>query len=248
MHGISLARMTTEQSMNLSGTALARALQCQGVRTVALMMKLPQVLIASLILPVAVSAAQQVQPVVPNRTSASPVGDAIVAPSAPMKPSSPLYRIGPEDALQVNVWKEPSLSGAFPVRPDGMISLSLIGDVQASGQTPDQLAQTIQKRLTKYIQDPLVTVVVTAVNSQKVFILGEVLRVGPLPLTPGLGVLQAIASSGGLTPYANAKKMYILRSDADGKQVKIPFDYRKALKGEGAPPPSLIAGDTIVVP
>ena len=148
----------------------------------------------------------------------------------------------------MNVWKEPSLSGAFPVRPDGMISLSLIGDVQAAGQTPDKLAQTIQQRLTKYIQDPLVTVVVTAVNSQKVFILGEVLHVGPIPLTPNLGVLQAISASGGLTPYANTKKMYILRSGEGGKQTKLPFDYRKVLKGEGAPAPSLISGDTIVVP
>lgn len=215
---------------------------------VALMMKLPQVLIASLLLPIMASSAQQVQPVVPNQTAASVVGDDAPTPSAPMKPSSPSYRIGPEDALQVNVWKEPSLSGAFPVRPDGMISLALIGDVQASGRTPDELAQTIQQRLTKYIQDPLVTIIVTAANSQKVFVLGEVLRVGPLPLTAGLGVLQAISSSGGLTPYANAKKMYILRTGADGKQVKLPVDYRKAIKGEGAPPPSLIAGDTIVVP
>ena len=194
-----------------------------------------------------VCTAQQVQPVVPVHAPSAPAASA-TSPAVPQKPASAAYRIGTEDALQVNVWKEPTLSGAFPVRPDGMISLALIGDVQASGKTPDELAQDIQQRLKKYIQDPLVTVVVTAVNSQKVFLLGEVLHVGQVPLTPGVGVLQAIAASGGLTPYANSKKMYILRVGSDGKQIKIPVDYRKVLKGEGAPPPALLSGDTIVVP
>lgn len=191
--------------------------------------------------------AQQVQPVVKGNAPQAVVA-ARPATATIQGPVSAAYRIGTEDALQVNVWKEPTLSGAFPVRPDGMISLALIGDVQASGKTPDELAQDIQQRLKKYIQDPLVTIVVTAVNSQKVFLLGEVLHVGQIPLTPGVGVLQAIAASGGLTPYANAKKMYILRAGADGKQVKIPVDYRKVLKGEGGPPPALLSGDTIVVP
>jgi polysaccharide export outer membrane protein len=193
----------------------------------------------------AVASGQQVQPVVPVRQrEAAP---AVPVQTAPVVPTSAGYRIGTEDALQISVWKEPTLSGAFPVRPDGIISISLIGEVQAAGKTPQELSADIQERLKKYIQDPLVTVVVTAANSQKIFLLGEVLHVGPIPLTPGLGVLQAISASGGLTPYANAKKMYILRT-VNGQQTKIPVDYRKALKGEGAAPPALIAGDTVVVP
>lgn len=193
----------------------------------------------------AVVSGQQVQPVVPVRQrEAAP---AVPVQAAPVVPTTAGYRIGTEDALQITVWKEPTLSGAFPVRPDGVISISLIGEVQAAGKTPQELSTDIQERLKKYIQDPLVTVVVTAANSQKIFLLGEVLHVGPIPLTPNLGVLQAISASGGLTPYANARKMYILRT-VNGKQTKIPVDYRKALKGEGAAPPALVAGDTVVVP
>ena len=198
----------------------------------------------SLSIAVGLATAQQVQPVVPARPH-----DAAVAPvtSAAVVVPPAGYRIGNEDALQISVWKEPTLSGPLPVRPDGMISLPLVGDIAAAGKTPQELSEAIQDRLKKYIQDPLVTVVVTAANSQKIYVLGEVLHVGQVPLTNGLSVLQAISASGGLTAYANAKKMYILRTEA-GKQVKIPFDYRKVVKGEGGPPPSLLAGDTIVVP
>ena len=198
----------------------------------------------TLTIAVGLATAQQVQPVVPSRphdAAATPMPSA-----APVVPAAG-YRIGTEDALQISVWKEPTLSGALPVRPDGMISLPLVGDVAAAGKTPQELSELIQDRLKKYIQDPLVTVVITAANSQKIYVLGEVLHVGQVPLTNGLSVLQAISASGGLTAYANAKKMYILRTEA-GKQVKIPFDYRKMVKGEGGAPPALLAGDTIVVP
>ena len=191
------------------------------------------------------ASAQQVQPIVPSRTHDAP--PTATAPSPAIVPSAASYRIGAEDALQVSVWREPTLSGPLSVRPDGMISLPLVGDIQAAGKTPQELSDSLQERLKKYIQDPLVTVVITAANSQKIYVLGEVLHVGQVPLTNGLTILQAISASGGLTPYANSKKMYILRSDG-GKQIKIPVDYRKTLKGEGAPPPPLIAGDTIVVP
>ena len=199
----------------------------------------------SLAIATGLAAGQQIQPVVPPRPH-GPMPMA-AATSAPVIPSA-TYRIGTEDALQVNVWKEPTLSGPLPVRPDGMISLPLVGDVMAAGKTPNELSSELQERLKKYIQDPLVTIVVTAANSQKIFVLGEVLHVGQVPLTNGLSVLQAIAASGGLSPYANAKKMYILRTAADGTQTKILVDYRKAVKGEGAAPPALMAGDTIVVP
>jgi polysaccharide biosynthesis/export protein len=157
------------------------------------------------------------------------------------------YIIGADDGLQVTVWKEPSLSGTFPVRPDGMISLVLVGDVPAAGLTPMQLGINITDRLKKFIQDPSVSVVVTAVNSQRVFMIGEIGRVGPLSLTPGMTPLQAISAAGGLSTFANAKHIYILRGP-QGKQVKIPFNYKLALKGDSKQLIALEPGDTIVVP
>jgi polysaccharide export outer membrane protein len=194
------------------------------------------------------AAAQQVQPMVQPRPveSSAPAPAIAAVPTQVVVPNAAGYRIGAEDALMITVWKEPTLSGPLTVRPDGMISLALIGDVAAATKTPEELSAALQERLKKYIQDPLVTVVVTAALSQKVYLLGEVTHVGQVPLTPNLSILQAISASGGLTPYANPGKMYILRT-VDGKQTKINVDYRKALKGEGAPLPPLMAGDTIVV-
>ena len=156
------------------------------------------------------------------------------------------YIIGPEDSLQVTVWKEPTLSGNFPVRPDGMISLVLVGDLPAAGQTPMALSNDITQRLKKYIQDPVVTVAVLGVNSQRIFMVGEVGKVGPIMLTPGMTPLQAIVSAGGLSQFANSKRIYILRTVA-GKQEKLPFNYKAALKGENSGI-TLLPGDTIVVP
>jgi polysaccharide export outer membrane protein len=155
------------------------------------------------------------------------------------------YIIGSEDTLQIQVWKEPTLSGTIPVRPDGMISLVLVGDMPAAGKTPMQLADDIAAKLKKYIQDPNVSVLVMGVNSQKIFMVGEVGHVGPVMMTPGMSPLQAIATAGGLTPYANSKKIYILRGEA-GKKQKIPFNYKEALKGDSQV--ELKPGDTIVVP
>jgi polysaccharide export outer membrane protein len=157
------------------------------------------------------------------------------------------YVIGPEDGLQVTVWKDPTLSGSFPVRPDGMISLTLLGDVQAAGLTPMQLTASLTDKLKKYIQDPIVSVVVVGVNSKRVFVVGEVGHVGPIAMSPGMTPLQALATAGGLTPFAHGGKIYILRGEP-GKQKQIPFDYKKALKGDAKQQISLQPGDTIVVP
>jgi polysaccharide biosynthesis/export protein len=156
--------------------------------------------------------------------------------------------IGADDSLQITVWKEPTLSGTIPVRPDGMISLVLVGDMPAAGMTPMALGADISQRLKKYIQDPVVSVVVLGVNSQRIFMVGEIGKVGPIMLTAGMTPLQAIATAGGLTPYANKKKIYILRGEP-GKQKKIPFDYKAALKGDNKQlDVSLLPGDTIVIP
>jgi polysaccharide export outer membrane protein len=173
------------------------------------------------------------------------------AQTAPAQPLSVIeadkYIIGPDDQLQISVWKEPNLSGSFPVRPDGMISMVLIGDVRAAGFTPMQLGANLSQQLKKYVQDPLVTVLVTQVNSQRIFLVGEVGHVGALPITPGMTPLQAIAAAGGLTPYARSKKIYILRGP-QGNQQKIPYDYKAALKGTSQQNVTLQPGDTVVVP
>ncbi|WP_242618062.1 polysaccharide biosynthesis/export family protein [Edaphobacter modestus] len=184
------------------------------------------------------------------QSSASPQATAPTGPAtltgAPAVDNA-RYVIGPDDSLAITVWKEPSLSGTIPVRPDGMISIALVGDLRAAGRTPMQLADDITVKLKKYIQDPNVSVVVMADTSQRIFLIGEVGHVGPIPITPGMTPLQAIAAGGGLSAFANSKKIYILRNEG-GKQLKIPFNYKQALKGEGSQDITLKPGDTIVVP
>jgi len=182
-------------------------------------------------------------------------GSAAVAPSARPAPAKPAngavdpstYIISPEDNIQVTVWKEPAISGPILVRPDGMISVSLVGDLKAAGQTPTALAQQITERLKKYIQDPDVLVGILAVHPKQIFLLGEVQHVGPVIMTPDMTILQAISAAGGLTPFANSKHLYILRT-AQGKQQRIPFDYKKAIKDGNQQGVSLLPGDTVVVP
>jgi polysaccharide export outer membrane protein len=128
-----------------------------------------------------------------------------------------------------------------------MISLPLLNDVQAAGLTPMQLAASISDKLKKYVSDPRVTVVVTAMNSQRIYMLGEVTHTGAMPLIPNMTVLQALASAG-FTQFANTKGIYILRTE-NGKQQKIPFNYKQVIKGESMEQNiPLKPGDTIVVP
>jgi polysaccharide export outer membrane protein len=157
------------------------------------------------------------------------------------------YVIGPLDVLTVNVWKEQALSGNLLVRPDGMISMSLIGDIKASDLTPLQLANQIEAKLTKYIQDPNVSVVISQIHSKVVYMLGEIGKKGPIEMTPEMTLLEAISIAGGPTDFANTKKIYILRNDG-GKHQKIPVRYKDALKGDQACNLPLKPGDTIVVP
>lgn len=194
----------------------------------------------------AVAVAQQAQS---PAAAAAQSTTASAAPKPSTTDSSDIahYIIGAEDSLQITVWKEPTLSGTIPVRPDGRISLVLLGDLQAAGMTPMQLAADITQRLKKYVQDPIVSVVVLGVNSQRIFVIGEVGHVGPISMTAGMTPLQAIAAAGGLSPFAHSKRIYILRGTG-AAQKKIPFDYKKALKGDDKQDVSLEPGDTIVVP
>jgi polysaccharide export outer membrane protein len=172
---------------------------------------------------------------------------AVTAPALAAGAAAESYVIGASDEINVNVWKEPTLSGSLLVRPDGMISVPLLGDVQASGLTPLQLADQIETKLKKFVQNPNVSVVVTQIHSKVVYLLGEVGKKGPIEMTPGMTLLEAIGSAGGLTDFANAKKIYILRDEA-GKHQKIPVQYKAALKGDSTLNLVLKAGDTIVVP
>jgi polysaccharide export outer membrane protein len=195
--------------------------------------------------PAAAGVAQQARPVLTPKAPTTVSSPPALSTAVPEDTSS--YIIGAQDALQITVWQEPSLSGTFPVRPDGMISLVLLGDVPAAGMTPMHLAHDITVKLKKYVQDPVVSVVVTAVNSQRVYLVGEIQHAGPIVLSPGMTPLQAISQAGGLTPFTNGKHIYILRGP-QGKQVKIPFNYRLALKGDNHQDVPLMPGDTIVVP
>ncbi|MGA3372013.1 MAG: polysaccharide biosynthesis/export family protein [Terracidiphilus sp.] len=184
------------------------------------------------------------------QATAKPAAPEAPAPG-PQATSAPAgaegYVIGPSDVLNVTVFKDPTLSGSLLVRPDGMISISLLGDVKASGKTPLQLAEEITVKLKKYIQDPNVTVILNQINSKKVFLIGEVGKTGPIEMTPGMTLLEAIATAGGLSQFANSKKIYILRSEC-GKQQKIPVQYKQALAGDASLNLALKPGDTIVVP
>jgi polysaccharide biosynthesis/export protein len=170
------------------------------------------------------------------------------APEKAQATADPNYMIGPQDVLEIDVWKEAELTRSVPVRPDGKISLPLLNDVQAAGLTPAQLSGELTTELKKFITDPQVTVIVTQINSQRVYILGEMTRPGAYPLLPGMTVLQALSSAGGFTPFANLKKIYVLRGEG-GKQEKFPFNYKQVVKGRDADENIVLkAGDQIVVP
>jgi polysaccharide export outer membrane protein len=158
------------------------------------------------------------------------------------------YKIGAQDVLQIDVWKEPEITRSVPVRPDGKITLPLLNDVQAAGQTPMELAGAIREELKKYINDPQVSVSVSTINSRRVYVTGEVTRPGAFPLLPGMTVLQALTSGGGFTPFAKIKSIYVLRTEGS-RQVKLPFNY-KAVVGGKKPEDNILlqSGDTIVVP
>ena len=160
----------------------------------------------------------------------------------------PNYSIGPEDVLSIDVWKEPEISRTVPVRPDGKISLPLLNDVQAAGMTPTDLASDIVEKLGKLLVSPQVTVIVTQINSQRIYILGNVARAGAYPLLPNMTMLQALSSAGGFTAFANLRKVSLMRTQND-RQEAFSFDYKEVLSGH-KPEPNihLKAGDTIIVP
>lgn len=161
---------------------------------------------------------------------------------APIDPKN--YKIGAEDVLGIKVWREPELSGPVMVRPDGKISMPLIGELEAAGQTPEELGKVITEALLKHMNRPEVFVAVQQVNSRKYFITGEVMRPGQYPLITQTNVLQAISMAGGLREYANKKKIVIVRGD---KRLK--FNYDEVIKGKNLTQNvPLDTGDHIYIP
>ncbi len=166
------------------------------------------------------------------------------------------FSLGPEDVLRVTVWKSPDLSGEVTVRPDGTITMPLIGDVQAVGLTANLLAKRIAERLTEYVSSPIVTVQVKEVNSYFIYVLGEVLKPGKYPLKSYANVMQGISLAGGFAPFARKNKIKVLRDVSTGPQghegkhqIEIPVRYDDILNGTAVPGNFILrSGDVIVVP
>ena len=157
--------------------------------------------------------------------------------------------IGPEDLLQITVWKNESLSRELAVRPDGKISMPLLHDVQAAGLTPMQLQEKLATALGEFMPNPEVSVTVTDVRSYRISVLGEVLKPGVLQLKSDTTVLEAIALAGGFRDFASPSKIVILRKNGDGQTHKIPFNYNRVVKDNRAEGNvTLKAGDVVVVP
>jgi len=187
---------------------------------------------------------QSVQPVAPTSAAAAGPVDSQTA-----KVPDEDYVIGADDQLAINVWKEPELSLSVPVRSDGMISLPLIGEVRASGRTPQQLKEEIGAKLRTYLATPAVTVIVQQMNSRKFNILGRVLKPGSYPLLATTTVLDAIAQAGGFQDFAKQKNIYILRRVPGGGPTRIAFNYKDVIRGNHPEKNiKLMQNDTIVVP
>jgi len=164
------------------------------------------------------------------------------------------FLLGPEDVLEITVWGNKELTRVTPVRPDGLISMPLIGDVQAAGLTADALAQRIADRLKQYIATtPAVSVSVKELNSYSIFVLGEVAKPGKYPLKSYVTVLQAISMAGGFTDYAKKNKLQVVRVTENGdhrrQEVHIPLRYDDLVAGRGEPGNIVLhSGDTVLVP
>lgn len=175
-------------------------------------------------------------------SSGSPTGTTGKTPPAAKADVGAEYRLVPGDKLRIEVYKDAQLSQSLQVRPDGKITLPLLGDIAAAGKTSLELRDAIAGSLTTYINNPTVTVIVVETEPPVFYVMGEVMDAGPYPLKGQVSVLQALAMAGGFKDFANTKNITIRRG---GQTLK--FDYKAALKGEDTP--MLVqAGDTIIVP
>ena len=192
-----------------------------------------------------------VYPVAPVGTSFTPGSNGVPTGPDNRVASDPgsQYQIGADDVLTINVWHEPEVSRNVPVRPDGKISLPLIGDVQAAGLTPTELQKELETLFSKYLTAPDVSVIVAEIRSQRINVLGQVGRPGTYPLIPPMSVIDAISAAGGLREFAKANSIYILRTLPNGQREHIKFQYKNVLKGKrGSKDVELQTRDTVVVP
>jgi polysaccharide biosynthesis/export protein len=193
-----------------------------------------------------VTAASVAAQVRAQQPSEAPANASAMAPAGVALP--PGYVIGPEDVLTIIVWREKEMSTDAVVRPDGKISVPLLNDLQASGLTPDQLKAEIEKSALKLMAEPNATVVVKAINSRKVHIVGNVIKGGTFPLAGDMTVLQLIAQAGGLQEWADSKHISVMRKQ-DGKDVALKFNYKDVVKQKNLQQNVLLKpGDTVIVP
>ncbi len=158
------------------------------------------------------------------------------------------YQLGPEDVIEISVWKEPDLTKQLAVRPDGKISYPLIGEVQAAGKTVKQLREDISKRLEKYVTDAQVTVILLKTQYYKIYVMGKVNKPGEFLVGRPATVMQALAMAGGLTPFASPTRIVIIRKTGNTEQT-LPFDYKAVSRGEFLEQNiTLLPGDVVVVP
>lgn len=170
------------------------------------------------------------------------------SPDLPVSVADPGYSLGPEDVLLISVWKDEQLTREVVVRPDGMISFPLVGDVPAEGRTVEDLRIELVRRLTKYIPNANVTVAVTKVLSYKVYVVGRVTKPGEYLVGHYTDVLQALSLAGGLTPFAAENDIKIIRR-IKGEQLVFPFRYSDVRKGRDLDQNILLQrGDVVMVP
>jgi polysaccharide export outer membrane protein len=187
---------------------------------------------------------------VPAASAQTPVAPAASVPAAAPAGITPPpgYVIGADDVLAILFWKDKDLTTEVAVRPDGKITLPLLNDIEAAGLTPDQLRAVLTTAAARYVEDPNVTVVVKAINSRRVYITGQVSKPGQYPLTAPTTVMQLIAMAGGVTEFADTKKIIIMRTE-NGKPVAYPFNYKEVLSRKNLKQNiELKPGDTVVVP
>jgi polysaccharide biosynthesis/export protein len=158
------------------------------------------------------------------------------------------YRVGPGDTVDISVWKEPEVSGTVIIRPDGKISLPLVNEVDVNAKTPTEIQALLTQKLDPFINQPNVTVTVKDIKSKKVYVLGQVVHTGVFDIAQPKTVLQIITEAGGPAPFAKQKGVYILRLQ-DGKQQRLPFNYKEVVKGKNIEQNVMLQpGDTVVVP
>lgn len=158
------------------------------------------------------------------------------------------YTIGPGDGLEISVWKDDALSRQLIVPPDGRIAFPLVGDIDTSGMTIPQLREMVTQRLSEYVPDATVTVMLVGASSLTAYVIGKVNRPGQYPITMETNVMQILSMAGGLNPFASANKIIILRQE-DGVDYKIPFKYKEIEKGENLKQNIILRrGDVVVVP